>query len=168
MIDDPIKNDNQNYDYTSCETHVRPEYPVILEMVKPNSTVVDFGCGNGSLLSLLKAEKKIEGLGYDISPSGVEICKKKGLDAVCESIDRRHPGLKDNQFDYAICNVTIQMVMYPKILLEEMIRVSNRQIISFPNFAYFRNRIDLFFLRPDAPSNAFRLSVVFDGTYPPV
>jgi methionine biosynthesis protein MetW len=116
-----------------------------VELIKPNSTVVDFGCGNGSLLLLLKQLKDVDGLGYDISPSGVEACKRKSIPAVCVAIDRHHPELRDRQFDYAICNVTLQMVMYPEVLLKEMARVARFQIVSFPNFAFYTNRLDMLF-----------------------
>ncbi len=78
----------------------------------------------------------------ELSPSGVEVCKAAGLDVQTGSIDQPLP-FNDNTFDYAICNVTIQMVMYPEILLSEMKRVAKHQIISFPNFAFYKNRIDL-------------------------
>jgi methionine biosynthesis protein MetW len=143
IIDDPDKNDNRLYDYSDCIEQDRAEYNIICDLVSDRSKVVDFGCGNGSLLKMLQLKKNITGIGYEISLSGVAACQDKGINAVCESIDKFHPELKDREFDYAICNVTIQMVMYPELLLKEMVRVSRYQIISFPNFAYISNRLDL-------------------------
>jgi methionine biosynthesis protein MetW len=143
MIDNPTADDNRRYDYSKCDTQARAEYPMIVEMIRADSTVIDFGCGNGSLLYLLKTQKNVSGLGYDISESGIEACRRKGLRAVCTAIDRIHKELQDGQFDYAICNVTLQMVMYPEVLLGEMVRVARYQIVSFPNFAYYRNRLDM-------------------------
>ena len=143
-IDSPAVNDNRCYRYPANSVLDREEYPFIVELVERGSTVVDFGCGDGSLLQQLRAEKDAQGVGYDISPSAIEACRGKGIRAVRAPIDQRQETLEDRQFDYAICNVTIQMVMYPEVLLREMVRVARRQIVSFPNFAFYRNRIDLF------------------------
>lgn len=135
-------NDNRHYNYDSFPSAERIEYPIILQMVKKNSRVIDLGCGNGSLLEKLIKEKNVTAQGIELSKSGVEICKKKGLNVSEGRIDVVLP-FNDEEFDYAICNVTIQMVMYPEILLKEMKRVARYQIISVPNFAYFKNRIEL-------------------------
>ncbi len=104
--------------------------------------IIDLGCGNGSLMQKLIKEKNVTAKGIELSPSGVEICKQKGLDVTVGRIDTALP-FKDNEFDYAICNITIQMVTFPEILIKEMKRIAKRLIISFPNFAFYRNRIDL-------------------------
>ena len=143
-IDSPLYNDNRNYDYSTTFREEREEYKLICEMVKPNSKVIDLGCGNGSLLEKLINEKNIVGEGVELVLSGVEACRKKGLKVMQGRIDEKLP-FDDNSFDYSICNVTIQMVMYPEVLLSEMKRISKYQIISFPNFAYYKNRLDLLF-----------------------
>ncbi len=144
QFDDPGTNDNRNYNYENFPSLERVEYPIITDMVEMNSKVIDLGCGNGSLLEKLIKEKNVNGCGIEISKSGVEACLKKGLRVTEGKIDEPLP-FADNAFDYAICNVTIQMVMYPEVLLKEMVRISHFQIISFPNFAYWKNRIDLLF-----------------------
>lgn len=141
-LDSPEANDNRNYNYEKYASTDRIEYPIIVDMVESNSKVIDLGCGNGSLLKKLISEKNIVGYGIEISKSGVEICKTKGLNVVEGKIDEQIP-FPDNYFDYAICNVTVQMVMYPEMLLSEMRRISHFQIISFPNFAFWLNRFDL-------------------------
>ena len=143
MIDDPTSNDNRKYNYTNHETQERAEYPIIESFVLPNSKVIDLGCGNGSLLKLLKDKKNIQEYGIEMVQSGVDICRKKGLNVRQGLIDSPLDEVEDKQFDYAICNVTIQMVMYPEVLLSEMKRIAHYQIISFPNFAHWRNRLDL-------------------------
>lgn len=135
--------DNRQYVYAPDKNESRAEYPEIVDMIAPNSTVVDFGCGSGELLQLLKEQKKCEGLGLEISESGVKAAQAKGLKALCRAIDREQADFKDQQFDYAVCNVTLQMVMFPEIAMKEMARVAKQQIVSIPNFAHFRNRLDL-------------------------
>lgn len=141
-INSPSFNDNRNYNYSSFEEEFRSEYKVIAELVKEGSSVIDLGCGNGSLLAILKREKSIIAKGVEISKTGVKATLKKGVDVIIGRIDEPLP-FEDNSFDYSICNVTIQMVMYPEILLNEMKRISHYQIISFPNFAFYKNRLDL-------------------------
>lgn len=144
MIDNPQLNDNRSYDYSSYKTDFRDEYFPIMEMISSNASVVDLGCGNGSLLHLLIEKKNVKGAGVEISKSGVEACKEKGLNVIEGRIDEKMP-FEDDQFDFSICNVTIQMVSSPEILLSEMKRISKYQIISFPNFAFYKNRLDLLF-----------------------
>jgi len=142
VLDNPTFNDNRNYNYSGFESVVRKEYEVITDWVESNSSVIDLACGNGTLLEKLIREKNISGKGVELSDSGIEICKVKNLNVIKGSIDHRLP-FQENEFDYAVCNVTIQMVMYPEVLLTEMKRIAKHQIISFPNFGHYKNRIDL-------------------------
>lgn len=141
-------NDNRSYIYS--ETAVinekaiahRQDFKVIEKWIRRGSKVIDLGSGDGTLLKILKDKKKIDGIGIEVSPSGVKSAKKKGIRSIIGRIDEKLP-FKDKEFDYAICNVTLQMVMYPEVLLSEMKRISKRQIITFPNFAFILNRLDL-------------------------
>ena len=134
--------DNRNYNYSSLELEEREEYKYVIELIKPNSKVIDLGCGSGSLMKRLIEEKNVDVQGIDVSETAVEICRKKGLKAERGEIDKLL-NISDNSFDYSICNVTMQMVMYPEVLLKEMKRISKYQVISFPNFAFYKNRLDL-------------------------
>lgn len=136
------KHDNRNYDYNSDYTENRNEYKIIVNLIPENSKIIDLGCGDGSLLSLIKNNKNCDCTGVEISQSGVEKGKEKGLNIIQGKIDEKLP-FEDSQFDFSICNVTMQMVNYPEVLFNEMIRISKKQIISFPNFAFYKNRIDL-------------------------
>jgi len=144
VIDKPALNDNRNYNYSGFEEFERPDYKYIIELVEENSKVIDLGCGNGSLIKLLKENKNCNVKGIEISDSGVQISRSKGLDVNKGRIDEKLP-FSENEFDYSICHVTIQMLMYPETLIREMKRISKYQIISFPNFAFYKNRLDLLF-----------------------
>lgn len=135
-------NDNRNYNYTAAAHEKRPEYPIIKDWIPEGSRVVDLGCGNGSLIQQLTEEKSCHCAGVELSESGVRACLEKGLDVRQGPIDTTLP-FEDDSFDVAVCNVTVQMVLYPEVLLQEMKRIAKYQIISFPNFAYFKNRLDL-------------------------
>lgn len=145
--DNPKINDNRNYVYDES-FYVRPEFPIIAEWVPENSRIIDLGCGNCSLIKYILEKKKIYAEGIDISESGINVCLKNGFKAKVGYIDKEetYKDYRDNEFDYAICNVTIQMIMYPEILLREMKRIAKYQIISFPNFAFIINRLDLLLL----------------------
>lgn len=134
-------NDNRNYQYGKDSVTNRKEYPIILNWIAEGSTVIDLGCGDGSLLQILST-KGIIGEGIDVSDSAVKASKKKGLNVKKGKIDTKL-NYKNKTFNYAICNATLQMVMYPEILLSEMVRISRKQIISFPNFAFILNRLEL-------------------------
>jgi methionine biosynthesis protein MetW len=136
--------DNREYEYAADRSAHREEFSKIVDWIPEGSRVLDLGCGEGSLLKLLVERKKAQVEGIEISPSGVEVCRSKGLRVRQGRIDEGLPWV-DDAFDYAVCNVTLQMVMYPEKLLSEMGRVATRQIVSFPNFANLRNRLELFF-----------------------
>lgn len=142
MIDDPRAQDNRDYDYSRHSLQERSEYPFIVEWVPEGSRVVDLGCGNGSLLALLEETKKTRGFGIEISESGIEQCRLKGLDVRQGRIDQPLDDVEDDAFDVAISNVTLMMVMYPEVLLREMRRIAPVQILSFCNFAFILNRFD--------------------------
>lgn len=146
-LDNPELNDNRHYDFGQQDFYVRAEFSIISSWVINNSKIIDLGCGNGSLLKYLKDKNNAITEGIEISQSGVDFCLKNDLNVKQGEIDKSetYSGYKNNQFDYAICNVTVQMLAYPEVALKEMIRISKYQIISFPNFAYFGNRLDLLF-----------------------
>lgn len=141
-INSPSENDNRDYDYSSCPAEMREEYKIIRDLIPEGSSVLDLACGNGSLLELLAKEKNVTGTGIELADSGVTICQKKGLNVTKGRIDEQL-AYKDREFDFAVCNVTIQMVLYPEVLLSEMKRVAKYQIVSFPNFGFIKNRLEL-------------------------
>lgn len=139
-------NDNRKYIYKNSGEHsYRAEYEDIEHWIPQGARVIDLGCGDGSLLALLKKRKKIWELGIEISESGVASALAKGVNVKAGRIDVELKDVGDNTFDFAICNVTLQMVLYPEITLAEMKRVARYQIVSFPNFAFFKNRLCLLF-----------------------
>ncbi|MBI5502297.1 MAG: methyltransferase domain-containing protein [Deltaproteobacteria bacterium] len=136
-------NDNRRYDWTDRAHSERPEYAIIERWIPPRSRVIDLGCGNGSLLRLLKERKDVAEFGIELAPSGVELCRQQALRVRQGSIDVDLTDLAADEFDYAVCNVTLQMVMNPEVTLREMRRIARFQIVSFPNFAFYWNRLEL-------------------------
>lgn len=136
-------NDNRNYHYDPGSVTRRDEFLIISKVVGKGKKVIDFGCGDGSLMEILIKSGNIC-KGVEVSQSGLNVCRGKGLDVIKSKADRKLP-FKDKSFDVAVCNVTLQMVAYPEILISEMLRISSKQIITFPNFAFILNRIELMF-----------------------
>ncbi len=123
----------------------RPEYPFILQMVKPGSKVLDICCGDGSLGQLLISQKGCKVSGLEIDKNGAEQSNEKGVETHIWDVDEGLP-YPGNSFDYAIINVTLQMVYNPELVFDEAVRVSKRQIISFPNVAHLPARLEMLFL----------------------
>jgi len=136
-------NDNRNYKYTETSQTVRNEYKIIQSWIPRGSKVIDLGCGDGSLLKLLQ-QNDVQGEGIDVAATAVKSAKRKGIKIKQGIIDTKL-NYKENQFDFAICTVTLQMVMYPEKVIGEMKRIAKELIISIPNFGFIANRIDLFF-----------------------
>ena len=117
----------------------------ILRVVRPGSRVLDVGCGEGDLLELLAREKQVDGRGIEISPEGVSACLARGLAVVQGDADRDLDYFPAQAFDYAILSQTLQQVQRPRHVLNELLRIGEQAIVSFPNFGHWRVRLDLLF-----------------------
>ncbi len=120
-------------------------YSLITKMVEGNSHILDLGCGDGELLQLLKKDKNAKCLGIDINQDNVISCLKKGLSVIQGDIDIGLHEVPDKSYDYVILNQTLQSTHNPEFVLQEMLRVGKKCVVSFPNFAYWKVRCHLFF-----------------------
>jgi len=120
-------------------------YQRILEIVSQGAKVLDLGCGDGSLLQLLRDEKDVHPFGVEISESGVSKCIEKGLFCYQADIDEGLSDYKNGSFDYVILNQTLQSVKKPSFVIDEIVRIGKTAIISFPNFAYYPIRVKISF-----------------------
>ena len=118
----------------------RVDLLVIAGMVEPGSRVLDVGCGDGGLLRLLAETRGVDGRGIEISRAGVNDCVAKGLSVIQGDADPDLADYPDGAFDYVILSQTLQATCRPKRVLEHMLRIGGRAIVSFPNFGPWRIR----------------------------
>jgi methionine biosynthesis protein MetW len=128
---------------TDARTGHRLDFLLVTDMVEPGSKVLDVGCGDGSLLDLLRDRKGVDGRGIEISREGVNACLAKGLPVIQGDADTDLADYPDDTFDYVILSQTIQATRQPKVVLEHLLRIGRRAIVSFPNFGHWRVRVDL-------------------------
>ena len=131
--------------HTIAGRPVRADHLLIAEMVQPGSRVLDVGCGDGALLELLIAEKSVDGRGIEISRDNVNACVARGLSVIQGDADQDLSGYPDKAFDYAVLSLTIQATRQPKDVLENLLRIGRRAIVSFPNFGHWKIRTALLF-----------------------
>ena len=116
---------------------------LISSLIEENCKVLDVGCGDGSLLIFLENKKNINGRGLEISHEGVKTCLSKGLSVLQGNADTDLVNFPKNSFDYVILSRTLQATHKPKEVLKEMLRIGKKCIVSFPNFAHWKCRLDL-------------------------
>jgi methionine biosynthesis protein MetW len=121
----------------------RVDHLLIAEMVRPGARVLDVGCGDGELLSLLEAERDVDGRGIELSQSNVNLCVAKGLSVIQGDADRDLTNFPDASFDYAILSQTLQATRRPRHVLEQLLRIGRHAVVSFPNFGHWRIRLHL-------------------------
>jgi methionine biosynthesis protein MetW len=121
----------------------RLDFLLMADMVESGSRVLDIGCGDGSLLALLRDRRGADGRGIEISREGVSECLAKGLPVIQGDADTDLADYPDDAFDYVILSQTIQATRQPKVVLEHLLRIGRRAVVSFPNFGHWRVRLDL-------------------------
>jgi len=122
---------------------LREDLNIIQQWIKPNSKVLDLGCGQGILLKYLSEHKNVHGYGLEINPDKITACIKKGLNVIEQNLDKGLSNFQENTIDTVVMTQALQAVQRPDLLLDEMLRIGNEAIVTFPNFGYWRTRFYL-------------------------
>lgn len=122
---------------------MRPDLQIISDLVKPEARVLDLGCGNGDLLNHLQAHKAVNGYGLEIDSDNITRCIDRGVNVVEQNLDEGLLNFADGSFDMVVMTETLQAIKEPLPLLQEMLRIGEECIVTFPNFGHWRCRWDL-------------------------
>jgi methionine biosynthesis protein MetW len=128
---------------TPARDRLRRDLRVIADMIEPSARVLDIGCGDGELLAYLASEKGVDARGVELSQSGVNACVTQGLSVIQGDADRDLDAYPADAFDVVVLSQTLQATRQPRRVLETLVRIGKRAIVSFPNFGFWRIRVAL-------------------------
>ncbi len=122
---------------------MRADLEIISQWIRPGSRVLDLGCGDGTLLAYLRDHRQVSGYGLEIDEANIVSGIKNGVNVIHADLEAGLSDFQDDAFDYVIMTETLQAVQHTERLLDEMLRVGHEGIVTFPNFAYWRCRLQL-------------------------
>lgn len=123
----------------------RTDHKVIIDFVDPKTKVLDLGCGDGTLLSMLIGKKDCQGRGIEIDEKAIYQCIARGLTVSQGDIDTGLNDYVSKRFDYVILNESLQQVLHPQKVIFEALRVGKKVVVSIPNFCHLKARLQIFF-----------------------
>jgi len=121
----------------------RPDFEAIAAWVRPDSTVLDLGCGDGLLLKYLKHARNIRGYGVEIADENIAACVNNGVNVIQSNLEGGLAGFDAGSFDYVILSQTLQAVRHTEEIVLELLRVGREGIVSFPNFGRWDQRLQV-------------------------
>jgi methionine biosynthesis protein MetW len=122
---------------------LRRDLRLIADMIEPGARVLDIGCGDGALLAYLARHKGVDGRGMELSQAGVNAAVSHGLSVIQGDADRDLAAYPSGAFDVVVLSQTLQATRRPRWVVESLVRIGRRAIVSFPNFGFWRIRLQL-------------------------
>ncbi len=135
---------------------LRPDLRIIADFISAGARVLDLGCGDGALLEHLVQVKGVIGRGIELSEAGVLACVRRGLSVRQGDLQEGLVDYPAASFDYVVLSQTLPFLDDPEMILTEMLRVGRAAVVSFPNWGYWRCRVELLLTgrMPNAPDLA--------------
>ncbi len=122
---------------------MKKEFQIISELIENNTRVLDVGCGDGTLMKFLIDKKNVDTRGLEISKNNVQSCISKGLSIIEGNAEKDLHQFPNLSFDYAVLSQTLQAFYNPEKVIEDLLRVANKAVVTIPNFGYWRVRMHL-------------------------
>ena len=122
---------------------MKKEFKIISELIENNTRVLDVGCGDGTLMKYLKDAKNIDTRGLEISKNNVQNCISKGLSIIEGNAEKDLHQFPNLSFDYVVLSQTLQAFYNPEKVIDDLLRVANKAIVTIPNFGYWKVRLHL-------------------------
>jgi len=122
---------------------MKKEFKIISELIENNTRVLDVGCGDGTLMKYLKDEKNVDTRGLEISKNNVQNCISKGLSVIEGNAEKDLHQFPNLSFDYVVLSQTLQAFYNPEKVIDDLLRVANKAIVTIPNFGHWKVRIHL-------------------------
>ena len=121
----------------------RADFQAIARWIRPGASVLDLGCGDGLLLRYLQEAQNVHGYGIEINDDNVIACVERGVNVIQSDLEAGLAWFDAGQFDYVILSQTLQAVRHTEQIVQEMLRVGREGIVTFPNFGYWRLRMQV-------------------------
>ena len=122
---------------------MKQEFKIISDFIEKNTRVLDVGCGDGTLMEFLKKNKEIDIRGIEISKNNVQKCIGKGLTVIEGDAEKDLSQFPDSSFDFVILSQTLQAFLNPELVINELLRVGKKAIVTVPNFGFWKVRLHL-------------------------
>ncbi|MEO8158562.1 MAG: methionine biosynthesis protein MetW [Betaproteobacteria bacterium] len=128
---------------TPASLSARPDFLAIAKWIRSEAKVLDLGCGDGSLLRHLNEARGVTGYGMEIDDANVLACVGNGVNVLQYDLESGLSGFENGSFDYVILSQTLQAIRHTERIVNEMLRVGREGIVTFPNFGYWRPRLQV-------------------------
>ena len=122
---------------------MKHEFKIIADLIETNTRVLDVGCGDGTLMEFLKDNKEIDIRGIEISKNNSQKCVSKGLTVIEGDAEKDLTQFPDSSFDFVILSQTLQAFLNPETVINELLRIGKKAIVTLPNFGYWKVRLHL-------------------------
>ena len=122
---------------------MKKEFQIIAELIENNTKVLDVGCGDGTLMKYLKDQKNVDTRGLEISKDKVQTCVSKGLAVIEGNAEKDLKQFPNSSFNYAVLSQTLQAFHDPEKVIDDLLNVADKAIVTIPNFGFWKVRLDL-------------------------